>query len=248
MFGDRLFWQLFFAVSFFLRAAKWAAASKNFSRISPDLRHKKAVRTFVSNRFFRKLYPRLEVEEAFLLNENRSDHQAHNCHRIDQNVHRRAGGVFERISDGVSNDTGFVRAGSFSTVISELDIFFCIVPSTACIGHEKSESNATQESADEKAAQSFRSESEADSDWHRDREAGGKHHFLQGRTCSDVDTACGVRLCRSFENPRDFAELAANFLDHIVGSCADSIHRDRAIEEGGHSTDENSDRSEEHTS
>src|SRR5690606_31298238 len=49
-------------------------------------------------------------------------------------------------------------------------------------------------------------------------------HFAQGRAGGDVDTAAGLGFGLAFENARNGAELAADFLHHGEGRAADRHH------------------------
>jgi hypothetical protein len=65
--------------------------------------------------------------------------------------------------------------------------------------------------------------------------------LAQRRGGGDVHAARGVRLGLAFEQPRDFAELAADLVDHFEGRVADGGHGDRGDQEGNRAADEHAD-------
>ena len=50
-------------------------------------------------------------------------HDRHHRHQLNQNVKRRPGSIFERIPDGIANNSRFVLFGAFFTVF-----FLCVYP------------------------------------------------------------------------------------------------------------------------
>ena len=182
------------------------------------------------------------------------DDEADDCHDVDEDVHRGAGGVFERIADGVANDAGGVGVGSFPSVVAIFNVLLGIVPSTTGIGHEEGKEDTAEEGSDEGAGESFGSglgsfgtneiETESHDDGCANSEEGGADHALGGGFGGDVDAAVTVGFHGAFEDARFGGELTTDFLDHTARSFADGVHGEGAIVEGDGTTDEEADEEE----
>ena len=83
----------------------------------------------------------------------RGEHEGDNAHEFDENVDRRTGCIFERIADGVANNSSFMGIGAFSTVVAAFDILLGIIPGTACISHEDGEHNTRNGYANEETTE-----------------------------------------------------------------------------------------------
>ena len=63
-------------------------------------------------------------------------------HQFDEDVERGAGGVFEGVAYGVANYGRFVDIATLAPEVAFLDIFLCVIPCAACVGHEDGEHEA----------------------------------------------------------------------------------------------------------
>src|SRR5256886_13651424 len=74
------------------------------------------------------------------LDKERRQHQRDRAQELDENMQRRAGGVLERIADGVTDDGCLVSGTPLPTVFARLDELLCVVPGPAAVvqqrGHE----------------------------------------------------------------------------------------------------------------
>lgn len=176
------------------------------------------------------------------------DDEADDCHDVDEDVHRGAGGVLEGITDGVADDAGFVGGRSFAAVVAILNVLLGIVPRATGVGHEEGEEDAAEESSNESSGESlgaclcsFRT-NKIETESYHDRGAHGEEgradHALSGGLGRDVDAAVTVWFDGSFENAGLGFELPADFLDHTAGSLADGVHGECAIVEGNCATDQ----------
>ena len=60
--------------------------------------------------------------------DRRQDQQRHQVHHLDERVERRAGGVLERVADGVADDRGLVGLGALAALVAVLDVLLGVVP------------------------------------------------------------------------------------------------------------------------
>ena len=68
--------------------------------------------------------------------DGRGDQHRDQVHHLDQRVDRRAGGVLERVADGVADDGGLVRRRALAAVVAVLDELLAVVPRAAGVGQE----------------------------------------------------------------------------------------------------------------
>ena len=91
----------------------------------------------------------------------RSNNQGHNRSKLDENVHRRTGSVFERISHGVAGDRSLVGLAAFLVDLplddhTLLKTLFGVVPGTARIVLEHAHKHPTHGDARKQTTQSLR--------------------------------------------------------------------------------------------
>ena len=68
--------------------------------------------------------------------DGRRDQHRDQVHHLDQRVDRRAGGVLERVADGVADDGGLVRGRALAAVVAVLDQLLRVVPRATGVGQE----------------------------------------------------------------------------------------------------------------
>src|SRR3989304_8493687 len=78
-------------------------------------------------------YEQWTLHTSLLYQKGRDD-QRDNRHKFDQNVHRRAGGVLERVAHGVAHHSRLMSGRALSPEIAFLDILLRIVPRRAACG------------------------------------------------------------------------------------------------------------------
>ncbi len=76
-------------------------------------------------------------------------HNANHRHELDEDVEGRTRGVFERITNSVTNNGGLVSKGAFTSKVAFFDHLLGIIPSSTSICHKDSEREATGESTDQ---------------------------------------------------------------------------------------------------
>ena len=122
---------------------------------------------------------------------NAGEHQRNDRHDLEENVHRRAGGVLEGITHGVADDRSLVRVGTLAAVVAGLDVLLGVVPGTAGVRHEDRQRKARHERAGEQAAEGIDID-EADDERHDDRKGAGDDHLLERRIRADGHATGGV--------------------------------------------------------
>ena len=94
--------------------------------------------------------------------QKRRDHQAHDGHHVDQDVHRGTRRVLERIAHGVAHHHRVMRLRALASVVSLLDVFLGVVPRTSGIGHGQREEHAAEQRATQQPAQRLGADAESD--------------------------------------------------------------------------------------
>ncbi len=146
----------------------------------------------------------------------------------------RAGGVFERIAQGIAHDCGLVRIGTFAAafVLPALDELLGVVPSATAVIEERCHQDASDRADHQECRHRFRTdaehtENETDGDRHGDCEKAGNDHLLERADSDDIDAAAVIRFHCTLENAGIFSELPAHFVDNIVSGFTDGANRER---------------------
>ena len=90
------------------------------------------------------------------LGEERSNHEAHDSHHVDHDVHRGPGGVLEGIAHGVADDATFVGLSALAAKVTVFHVFLGVVPGTTSVGHHEGEQDAAQKCPAERSRKSDR--------------------------------------------------------------------------------------------
>ncbi len=69
--------------------------------------------------------------QFLVLRNQGGDHERDYRHQLDEDVEGGAGRVFERITDGITYDGGFVGLASFTTEVAGFDVFYFLALSQA---------------------------------------------------------------------------------------------------------------------
>ena len=88
--------------------------------------------------------------------EQRCEDQCHDRHELDQDVDGRTGRIFERIADGVTNDSSLMGVAALAAVVAFFNEFLSVIPCAACIRHHDRQQYACGQSTGQHAAQCFR--------------------------------------------------------------------------------------------
>ena len=76
-----------------------------------------------------KDFIKIKLEQMNLSNQA-GEHDGHCRTQLNQNVQRRAGGVLERIANGITNDGSFMAVRTFTIMVARFDILFRVIPCT----------------------------------------------------------------------------------------------------------------------
>ena len=68
--------------------------------------------------------------------DRRQDQQRHQVHHLDERVQRGAGGVLERVTDGVADDRRLVGLGALAALVAVLDVLLGVVPRATGVAQE----------------------------------------------------------------------------------------------------------------
>src|SRR4029453_1973995 len=102
-------------------------------------------------------------------------------------VDRRAGGVLERVTDGVADDGRGVGVGTLAAVLAVLDHLLRVVPGATGVGQEDGHQGAGTDRTGQVAGQRTDAEAEADRDRRHDRQQTGRQQFTLRVPGADVD-------------------------------------------------------------
>ena len=93
---------------------------------------------------------------AVYLHHHRHDQQRHDVDDLDQGIDRRAGGVLVGVTHGVAGHCSLVGLRAFAAMVSVLNVFLGVVPSTATGTHGNRHKQAGDDGTHQQAAQSSR--------------------------------------------------------------------------------------------
>ena len=93
------------------------------------------------------------------------EHDGNRGAELDQNVQRRAGGILERVADGIADNGSLVLLAAFAAVVAALNVLLGIVPGTAGVGHEHGHRKAGDRHAAEQTDNAGGPESEENTVW-----------------------------------------------------------------------------------
>ena len=110
-----------------------------------------------SFRFLQELH---QVES----NDEAGEYDGNGGAELDEDVEGRAGSIFERIADCVTDNSCLVVIGALAAVVASFDVFLCVIPGTACVGHEYCHCKAGNGNTAEKTYNTFASEDETGED------------------------------------------------------------------------------------
>jgi hypothetical protein len=162
------------------------------------------------------------------LQDRGQDQQRHQVHHLDQRVDRRAGGVLERIADGVADHDRLVHVGALAAVVAFLDVLLGVVPRPAGVGQEVRHQLTDDDGGDQVAAERVRAEAEPNGHRHEHGEQGRRGELAERSAGADVDDRAVVGLLGVVHDPGLLAELATNLFHDHAGGAAHREDRERA--------------------
>ena len=177
------------------------------------------------------------LEHRLNHDEQRAEGQRDDRHEVDEDVHRRTGGILERVADGVADNGSLVSLGALATMVAALDVLLSIIPSATGVRHEDGEQHARRNGAGEETAEHGRVEA-TDSNRNDHGEQAGKQHLLQSRLGGDGNALVVLGLGLVLHDARNLAELTTDLFDHRVGSLGNGTHGQSSEHERNHGADE----------
>ena len=143
---------------------------------------------------------------AAVLVDGIGEDKGENGHELNEDVEGGAGGVLERVTDGVTNDGSLVLGarhlvavlleallaglvGAFDELLhlAALNVLLGVVPSSTSVGGGNGHLHTADEAADEKAGQGVLAEAETNEERSEDNEGSGGNHFPQRALGGDLD-------------------------------------------------------------
>ncbi len=136
-----------------------------------------------------------------------------------------------------------IAALAFTVQFTRFNVFLCVVPGTTAIGHHQRQQYPGQSGPGEHAAKSFDTDHETNQNRRRNSHNTGQYHFPQSGTSRDIDAFLrfGLNPGLAFQQPRNFAELTTNLINHLPRSTTDRSHGHGTDQEGQHAADEQAD-------
>ncbi len=125
--------------------------------------------------------------------------------------------------------------------MSGLDVFFRVIPGTACVRHHDRENKSGRDRADQKAGKSCGSQEESNEEWSGNGHHTRGDHLFQCGIGGDGDAGVVVRLSLPLHQAGDLLELPADLLHDIPCSLPHRGHGERAEEEWQHCPDQDPD-------
>ena len=127
-------------------------------------------------------------DEIAVLDHHAGKDHRHDRDQLDQDVESRPRGVLERVTNGVTDHTGFVGLRALAAEMTFLDVLLGVILSTASVGHVNGDSEATGQAAHELAQHPRNTQQEANQNGHHDGQDGWHHHFFLGTRRRDINT------------------------------------------------------------
>ena len=176
------------------------------------------------------------------VDDGRQHQQRHQVHHLDQRVEGRAGGVLERVADGVADDGGLVGLGALAAHVAVLDVLLGVVPGAAGVGQEVGHELAGEDGArpGSRPGRSSRCRSRRSTGVSTASSAGVASSRSDGGG-ADVDDRAVVGPLGVVHDPGLLAELAADLLHDDAGGAAHGPDGERGEQEGDRATDEQAD-------
>src|SRR5699024_1262009 len=175
------------------------------------------------------------------LHHGRRDQQRNQVHHLDQRVDRGAGGVLERITDGVTDHRRLVRLGPLTAVITVLDHLLCVVPGAPGIREENSHQRACRDGTTEIPCQRAGPDAETTRDGRENRQQPASRQFPQRYLRRQVHHRAVLRPGGAFQNARDLADLPAHLVNHGTSRAGDRVDRQYGEQEHHGRADDDSD-------
>ena len=195
-------------------------------------------------------------DDTTVLGEEGSEDEGADSGELDKDVDGGAGGVLERVTDGVTSDGSGVLGVTLldnlvvaiivlSDELSSLYVLLGVVPRTARVGGGEGDLDARDDAASEHTVGGLVAEEETSEERGGDDEHTWEHHLLEGGVGGDADAALVVRLLILLgRGVLHSVELRLDFSEHVLGGITDGLHGHGGEPVWEHGTDEETSESE----
>lgn len=184
------------------------------------------------------------LEESSGVEESRED-ERENSGELDENVKGRAGGILERITDGVTNngslvffrsllDDGAIRSDEALT----FNVLLSVVPSTTGVSGGDSHGDTRHQDTREDTSNGGGSEEQTDGEGSTNNDGSREEHFRDGRAGSNTDARFVVGSSGTSEDTWVLSDLLSDFFNHFLSGLGDGLHGKSGECVGEHSTDQ----------
>uniref|UniRef100_J3M453 Uncharacterized protein n=1 Tax=Oryza brachyantha TaxID=4533 RepID=J3M453_ORYBR len=171
-------------------------------------------------------------------------------HELDEDVERMergAGGVLERVADGVPDDRRLVRLRALRPQRPRrlrragLDVLLRVVPRAAAVRRRDRHLHAGHQRAGEQPGQRLHPEQRPGHQRAQHHQRPRRHHLPERGVGGDPDAGGVVRRREPLGEPRDLLELAPHLLHHPQRCAPHAPHRHRREPVGQHGAGEEPD-------
>ena len=173
--------------------------------------------------------------------DERGNGETDHTHELNENVKGGSGGVLERVSHGITNNTGLVGIGSLATASSlNLNVLFAVVPGSTGVAHHDSKHHSAADASSKHANKASGSDEESDDKGGQDSPESGEDHLLDTALGRDLDALGAVGLRLALHQSRNVAELAPDLDDDGSGGLLHTKHGQSSEKEGEHGSEDSS--------
>lgn len=176
-----------------------------------------------------------------IVDDQRREDDRNGGQKLDQDVDRRAGGIFERVAHGVADDGGLVVFTALAAEVAGLDVLFAVIPGAAGVRHHDRQDESGGGRAHQHAGHAFHAEDQAQHDRDDGGEKRGSENLLLSGLGAQVNAAFVIRLRGTFHEALDLPELAADFGDDALRGLRNRGHGHRGENERQDRADEQAD-------
>ncbi len=149
-----------------------------------------------------------------MLGKERSEDKRDNSGELDEDVKGRSGSIFKRVSDGISNNSGFVGSGTLGEVfvaffnffigessvisgyfeVAGFDVFLGIIPGSSGIGGSNGHLDTGDDDSCKVTSDSLGTEEDTEDEGGEDDHKSRDDHFSKGSLGGNGDAFCGVSV------------------------------------------------------
>ena len=202
--------------------------------------------------------------ETTILGDEGTEDERADSGKLDKDVDGRAGGVLERVTDGVASDGGSLDLLEVRGLLGDEDGLIAgtldlnskalglndllgVVPSTTGVGGREGNLDTRDDAASKDTVGGLEAEEVAGKEGREDDEEAGGNHLLEGSVGGDGDAGLVVGLVATLDlvdvgltagDLLHLSELGLDVAQHLLGGITDSLHGEGREPVGEHGTEE----------